>query len=322
MPSRYIKNTILLAKLETTPGTFATPAPATDALLISDVSIEYGDQPISRDLIRPYFGASEQLVGTRSVTISFACEIAGSGAAGTAPAWGKLLRACGMAETVTASTYVMYNPISTGFEALSLAYAVDGVRHNIKGARGTVDLSMSVNTRPLLKFKFVGVESACSATAQPTGVVLTAWKAPQPISDVNTGDILLGCAYATGNVTGGTANPSAGIEISLGTDPQYVSLLGSSEVDIVGRETTGSVKFLPDAATEASLIASAKTLDTQTLGLKHGVTDGAGSRVWVFAPAVQIVSPKYEDIQGKIVLSCNLRFCPDAGNDELRIIVR
>ena len=292
---RHIKNTVVLAAVESAYGVFAGPWVAADhALRITDASIEYMDQPVDRALIRPYFGASEQLVGTRSAKISFSVEIAGSGAAGTAPAWGKLLRGCAMAETISASTYVMYNPISTGMESLTMLYVVDGVRHRINGCRGTVEFSLGANARPLMKFTFTGVENSFEGenTLAPTNV----WKPPLAVSDANTGDILVGCTYASGNITGGTAWPSLGLDLSLGADAQYISLLGSSQVDITGREVTGSAKFVLSAAQEVQLWSDCKTITERGIGFKHGGAGGSGSSVLFYMPNVQFVSPKYEDV--------------------------
>ena len=61
--------------------------------------------------IRAYFGNSEQLPAGIHSELDFEVELAGSGAAGTAPAWGPLIRACGMSETITAATDVKYAPV-------------------------------------------------------------------------------------------------------------------------------------------------------------------------------------------------------------------
>jgi peptide/nickel transport system substrate-binding protein len=52
---------------------------------------------VNRDLVRNYFGASEQLVGIAYIEAEFTVELQGSGTAATAPAWGALLRAAGHA---------------------------------------------------------------------------------------------------------------------------------------------------------------------------------------------------------------------------------
>jgi hypothetical protein len=54
---------------------------------------------VSRNLVRPYLGASEQLLANTRVEVTFAVELAGSGTAGTAPRFGRVLQACGFALT-------------------------------------------------------------------------------------------------------------------------------------------------------------------------------------------------------------------------------
>ena len=321
MASRYFRNMVILAKIETTAGTYLAPAAATDALLISDATISYDDKIVERDLLRPYFGAAEQLMGDSPVNLEFTVELAGSGTAGTVPAWGKLLRACAMAETVTAGSYVIYNPITNSQEAISFLYAVDGVTHRVKGARGTAVMSIAPGAKPVIKFKFVGIEQADpEATANPTGVVLTAWKAPLPVAAVNTGDIVTGCTYATGAVTGGTTLPSISMELDLGGSPEFMTLLGSSEVDITAREIKATAKMRLEAASEVTMFTDAKTVTTKTMAFKHGT--GAGKIVQFYAPAAQFGRPKYENAQGRMAVSVDMRMCPVSGNDELLIIVK
>ena len=61
MAARYHRNTAILAKIEATYGTDATPTEAANALLVSNVSINpLNAQNVSRDLIRPFLGGSEQ----------------------------------------------------------------------------------------------------------------------------------------------------------------------------------------------------------------------------------------------------------------------
>lgn len=84
------------------------PAPL-NALLVANLTINpLKANNVSRDLVRPFFGGSEQLVGTATVEVSFDVELAASGTAGTTPAWGPLLLGCAFAEAVTAGSRVDY----------------------------------------------------------------------------------------------------------------------------------------------------------------------------------------------------------------------
>ena len=97
------RRTALLAKIESPYGTDSLPD-GTDAVLIRNLTVTPIEADVvSRDLIRPYLGNSEQLLAQTRVTMSFEVELAGSGTAGTAPRFDPLLRACGMSATTTAA---------------------------------------------------------------------------------------------------------------------------------------------------------------------------------------------------------------------------
>ena len=79
---RYARNALILAKVETTAGVDAVPTGAANALLVANLTINpLKANNVSRDLIRPFFGGSEQLVGTATVEVSFDVELAASGTA-------------------------------------------------------------------------------------------------------------------------------------------------------------------------------------------------------------------------------------------------
>ena len=97
------RKSLLLAKSESTYGTDISPA-GTDAVLVRSLEVTPIEaDTVSRELIRPYLGGSEQLLANAHVSVTFAVELVGSGTAATAPRFSSLLKACGMAETITAS---------------------------------------------------------------------------------------------------------------------------------------------------------------------------------------------------------------------------
>lgn len=97
--------TSLLAKVEATYGTDPAPTGAANAILLKGkptlTPMELTS--VARDNIRPYFGNSEILPSSIFGKLDLEVEAAGSGTAGTAPAWGALLRGCGWSETITAA---------------------------------------------------------------------------------------------------------------------------------------------------------------------------------------------------------------------------
>lgn len=319
--SRYIKNTLIAAKIEAIYGTDALPTGAANAILISDQDITPLDaQNIDRDLVRGSFGASEQLVGPASVKVNYTVELAGSGTAGTAPAWGALLQACACSEGVLASpARVEYMPASTGLKSLTQYYFDDGVLHKLVGSMGDCTLTAKVGERPLLKFEFTGLDGGMAAQTD-TGSY-SAWKKPVAMTKANVIDINLGAAYAAGAFTGGTQYSSTGIEVKFGNAVGYTPMLSSETVDITDRDTTGSVELDLTAAQEVTLMAAVKANTAFTIAMTIGTA--AGNKILVFGANVQLVNPKKVEKNGKRLIGFDLRFVPTttgSGNDEWRIV--
>jgi hypothetical protein len=315
--SRIMRNTAILAKIETTEGTDALPTAIADALLISNASFELINSNVDRDVLRAYIGNSESLVGTRFVRATFDVELSGSGAAATAPAWGKLLIASAFAE-VTGASMVEYTPVTNGLKTLTIKYLLDGLQHTMTGCMGTVSLDMTQGVIPKLKFVFTGIDAGRSAVALPA-LTLTAWKVPRVITAENSGAVTLGGTYAAGAITGGTAFASRGLSVDVGNDVKQIALVGQgNQVDITQRSVTGSVQMELTAAQEITMFSDINANTLTSLSFLHGST--AGAKVLVYAPAVQRINPKHVDFEGRAHFGMDLRFTPLAGNDELRIV--
>ena len=137
----YTRKRLILAEIESTYGTDPSPTGA-EAILVRNLEITpLQSETVSRNLVRPYLGQSEQLLAQTRVEITFEVELAGSGTAGTAPAYGPVLRSCGLSETIVATTSVTYAPESSGFESTTIYFFNDGIRHKLTGCRGTLSMS-------------------------------------------------------------------------------------------------------------------------------------------------------------------------------------
>lgn len=320
---RYVRNTVILAKVEATAGTDASPTGAADAVLVSAMTINpLNAQNVNRDLVRGYFGGSEQLVATAFVTLDITVELAGSGTAATAPQWGDLLLGCAMAEaSLTTPNRVEYTPVSSSLKTLTIYYYDDGVLHKMLGAMGTCKLSAKVGERPTLQFTFTGLDGGISA-ASASGTY-SAWKTPPTMTKANVVDITLGCTYSAGALASGTIYPSTGLEIDWGHTVNYTPLLSSDRVDISQREMTGSLQLDLTAANEVSFMATVKANTTQSLGLTIGTA--AGNKIIIHTPAMQLINPSKQELNGSRLIGYDLRFVPTAGgsgNDEIRIVTQ
>ena len=316
---RLIRKTAILAKTETTYGTDSVPTGAANAILVSNASFNLAYNNVERNFIRPFFGGSGQLAGTRFVECSFEVELANSGTAGTAPAWGPLLRACGMAEAVLATpARVEYTPVSASFSSVTIYYHIDGVRRVALGCMGNVEIMLNEGAAPMLRFTFAGLDGGRTAVADPT-VTLTAFRAPQVVTDVNSGDINLGATYSAGVLSSGTAYPSRGLSINLQNTVSRKAILGGQAVQISDRNVQAQCQLDLTAAQEVSFLTDINTNTTTSLGFSHST--GAGVGILLHAPQVQRIDPTDAEYEGDVHMAQNLRLTPTtAGNDELRLV--
>lgn len=98
------RNTVFLAKVEATSGVDAVPTASADAVLINgEPRISFNVNMIQTEEVTGSLDGAGSIQAGMNCEISFDVYVKGSGAAGTVPEWGKLLRACGYAETILAA---------------------------------------------------------------------------------------------------------------------------------------------------------------------------------------------------------------------------
>jgi hypothetical protein len=318
--SRTIRQTAILAKLETTAGTDAVPTGAANALLVKEQSITpLESNNVDRALIRPYFGASEQLVGPGLVRVSFTVELQGSGTAGTAPAWWPLVEACAFNDggSLTSPSRNELLPATDPLKTVTIYYNDSGVLHKLVGAMGTFQIEAMADAIPVLKFTFVGLDGGIAAAALPT-VTLTSWRTPFVVGPTTAVDVTLGATYAAGAFTGGTAYTSTGLMLDVGNTTGLTTFVSKQTPDITDRNASGRVELELTAAQEVTLMGVVKANTLQSLAFQVGMV--AGRRIMLHAPAVQLINPSKGDRNGVRVIGFDLRVTPVSGNDELRII--
>ena len=297
------------------------PWSPTDAMLVSNARFRIDRDVIPRGNLRGHLGGDEHLVGTRRAEIEFDVEFTPAGGADTVPPWGILMRACGMAETVTAAEYVTYTPVSGGFESIVLRYAIDGVVYYSRGARGNVRIMMNAYEVPKLQFRFMGFDTFAAADT-PNSPDFSAWERPLVVKDANTGTVQLGGALwgGAGWAGGGTELASRGLEIDLGNRLSHVKLLGGESIDIVDRETTGRTTVALSAADEVQWRTDINNHVLTGVGFNMGTV--AGARITAWMPSVQRIDPQATDYEGRVMMQTELRVLPVDGNDELTLVTR
>lgn len=303
------RNRLLLAGTETTYGTAVTLS-GTDALKITELEVEpLQIDLIDRELITPYFGNTQKVVGSQMVGINFTCELAGSGTAGTAPRWGKVLRACGFSETIDPGVSVTYTPVSSGFESCTMDFYADAVRHVVAGVRGTVNFSFETGSIPKLEFELMGLY------AEPTDLALPAvtfgdQADPVVVNSTNT---------STVSVFGYSACLNS-MSLSNGGEVVYRQLAGCDrQVRLVDRKPEGELSIEAPTLAQKNYFS---TLSDQTLGqvsLTHGST--AGNIAQFTATSCNLGGISYGDSDGIYMLDMPFMPNPVSGNDEYTLVL-
>lgn len=309
MARRIFRRMAWLAKVEATYGTDAVPTGAANAIQVSDVTVTplQGDQ-VRRDLIMPYFGDQGMVIAGAHATIQGSVEIAGSGTPGTTPGYAPLLRACGLAEIVTAGQKVEYKPVSGTPDAVSCYMLMDGVRHAFVGARGTLTLSLAPKQIPRFQFTLTGLLGPVTDQALP---VANYGGFPKPL--------VASKANSTFSLHG-LAAPMESFSFDLGNQVEPRMLIGAESIEIVDRRVSGTAVIEAVSTAEKNWYAIALASTRGALVAKHGTIDG--NIVELDAAAVQIGPPAYGNSQGVLTNSLPLIFSPVTGDDEFTLRIR
>ena len=309
---------LLLAKTEETYGTSAAPD-GSNALLVSNLEVSPLEiELLDRELITPYLGNSEKVVGQRMVQVNFDVELAGSGVAGTAPQWGPVMKACGFAEALVGASpgpaSVTYSPVSSLFSSCTLDFNADGNKHLVTGCRGTATINLNAGEIPKISFQMMGIYNAVTAASAVTPTFANQAD-PVVVNSVNTTSV---SAFSF----------SACLEsfsLDLGNETPFRQLAGcTQQVLITERAPSGEISI------EAPIVGSGAgqkdffaAVSAQTLGAitwQHGQT--AGNIVTFNAPTCNLDSPSYADSDGVMML--NLPYMPipsSSGNDEFTLVL-
>lgn len=299
---------LILAKTESSYGVSSVPE-GTDAILVRNLDITPLESDIiSRDLIRPYLGNSEQLLANPRVRVTCEVELAGSGAAGTSPRFWPLLVSCGMASTTVASTSVTFTPVSSSFTSCTIAYNIDGVQHLLTGCRGTFTVSCQLGQIPVLQFEMTGIYNTPTDTAQPA-VTYEAQATPLLFRDGNTsGFSFLGYSGCLMNV-----------DFNMANNIVYRELVGcTKQVLITDRQPTGTVTIEAPTIAQKNYFTDALNSTLGSLAFTHGTV--AGNRVVFTAAQSNLTQPTYSDSDGIHMLNLPYVATPTtAGNDEVSL---
>lgn len=306
----FHRTKILLFKTETTYGTDPVPTGAANAVLGVDFKLmPMEGQDLSRALDMPYMGAEPTIPADLHMKMSFKVELAPSGVAGTPPAWGPLLRACGCAQTILAATSVTYNPVSSGHESGTFYFYLGATLYKMMGARGTAKFTIGASAIPYVEFDFTGLFTVAGEGTRPTPT-LTGFVKPQSASKTNTPVFTLG----------GVSLVMRQFALDLGNQVETRFLINSESVLLVDRSEKIDVTVEAEALTVINPYQLAANQSTQAIVLQHGTV--AGARATINAPLAQMQRPSgLENSQNIVEWPLSLVPLPNTGNDQWTLVL-
>lgn len=308
MPMRRWPKLAILHKLETTYGTDSAPL-AANSIIGTNVSFTpIEGEEVSRDLLLPYMGNQGFVLAAQVGRIELDVEMAGAGAAGTVPKFGSLLRACGMAETITAGTKVDYTIVEAGVESSTLYFNSDGVQHVFLGSQADVQMTLNARGIPRFRFTVLGILGTITDAALPT-FSMTGWITPLIVSKANTVMTLHGWTAI-----------AESLQLSLGNVLTPRFLIGDERVAITDRSSAGTAVVQATSIAEIDWFAKARSRARGALSIVHGTV--AGNIVEITALAVEIGRPSQGQTDNVVNYTLPLALCPVSARDEIKITVR
>jgi hypothetical protein len=285
MPPLLTRNSAVLAKIEGAEGVDAVPTAADNALLTNDLGVT--PQPVVIDTTEHSgsLDVGEPIIGITPMQVTIQCYEKGSGAAGTPPEYGPLLRACGFAETINAGTSVVYDLASTAIPSVTIYVFRSGLRWILLGCRGTPTLTMVSGNPWMFDFTMSGIFGGKADVAVPS-LTLDSTRPPVwkgGVFHIAGADAALRqCTIALNNTVSFPDNPNAAEGIDA---PQ-----------ITRRDLQGSMDPLEVLVATRNIFSDFRAGTTRALQAVNGST--AGNILTVDIPAAKYRNETQGDRDG------------------------
>ena len=244
------------------------------------------------------------VVNADFVTADFSVDVIAraSGAAGTAPKIAELFKACGLKETVVASSSVAYTPEIQANNGSGIVY-LDGEKRTISGAAASFSFSGKIGDFAKFSFGIKGFTTLAPAAEQAPTVTL----------DTNDKLIVLSATVFT---VGGDEIDLEDFEFDLGADIQESYYTNTKDYTITNFKPTlkvSAVKTKGNADYWAELNSNAQKAVVITLG------SGSGKVLEFKANYCQPTEADEKDQNGFVVYSRNWNCENSAGGDNFSL---
>lgn len=304
-----MRKMLVLAAAQVAKGTPATPTPGSNAILaMTAMPNIINGEFVQREVLSVHQGSPGGFWVGEHRALDFEVELAGSGAAGTAPPVGDLLISCGAQETVVEDTSVAYSLIGSGEPYMTLWCYLDEVLFKVEDAKLSYAVEYAEKRVGRLKFRGMGTYQAMTDANIPTNAVYTAFQDPLTFGKVNT---------PTFTVHGAAVKPISA-SFDLGREMQWRDLPNEQGVAIPNRMATANLAYeLTTVATKA-WGEQVRTGAKGAVQIVHGTAPG--NIVQLDAAAFQITAPpSLQNNGGHAFMSVQGQLTRGTGNQELTL---
>ena len=306
-----IKEEALFAAEEVTYGTAVT-AVATDALEVENLQPNPAESAriIERNIVRASLSPQPHQYGGSLFGFTFDAELKGGGSLGVAPRVGRLLKACGLKETIVASTSVTYEPESdlSLHDSVTLTFKEGPNLRVIAGCRGNFSLSIDAAQRIMGSFTFIGKIDSEAEAAAPASTIETTLP-----------PVFRGANFVANAIATPIGNFSVDLSNTMAIAPNPNDSEGFGDIRISARALQGS--FDP----EAQAIGTQDLIGDFRAATEFAVNTGvlgstAGNRVAISMPRCQYVNPAPGDREALRTYEMSFRAVDTVtGDDDIAI---
>lgn len=308
------RRTLLLAKIEDTYGIDSTPVVGTDAILHGALNLKHNGQILTRDYYRSNLSPLEHVMGQEHVELTFETEIKGAGAAYSAsvkPEIAPLLRGASFSETIDTAPgteNIIYAPVSTGLESLTIWVYLEGMIFKLVGCLGNAVINAEAGQYGKINWTFRGKISSIADLSFATGT----FDSVKPPVCESVGLTIGGYASATYTRFNGSLNNVIAL---IGDMNSTDSVWGFK---ITNRDSNGGIDPLAQTEATRTWWANFRAATAEALTLTIGATQY--NKCTIAALKAQAMSIGIGDREGERVWDIPLRFAGSSGDDELTLL--
>lgn len=296
----------IAVEIEAVEGTKETLVDA-DVFLAFNPTFTPSIDMYERDLRHTYLSPYASLPGRKMATLSFDVELVGTAAgAGEAIQYTDALQACGVDETLVASTSATYTPLSSGVPSVTIGWYHDGKAYRMWGARGSAVLNMNAGEPGIITMTFQGAdwEEVDTALLSPT------YETAKP-------PVFLGATLTIDSYSAKVSRLGLdlGNALTLRSDVNQSS--GYFSTIITGRRPI--ITFDPEDVLVATEDFLGNWESGAEMAFSTSIGSAAGNTIGITAPKVQYQAIGISDREEVLVKELTGLCCIDSGDDEWQI---